>query len=169
MTPFMVAVAETCRGAGEVAPPRTVRSRPRSVGAGTERQVAARSLAEQLVCEANAVLSELPGPSGIRERIELRDEPGEGALEFVLRVRGREARVRTTYADGVTRGWLRWITPDQNAPGDTAPHVPDTHADADAESSGEPAVELAEPEDVEALILRLLAGPVPAGRIGATP
>ncbi len=162
MTPFMVAVAETCQGAGEVAPPRTVRSRPRSVGSGTERQVAARSLAEQLVCEANAVLAELTGPfgpSGARELIELRDEPGEGALEFVLRVRGREARVRTAYADGVTRGRLHWSMPDPDSPG-TEPS-PESHA--------EPAVELAEPEDVEDLILRLLAGPAPAGRIGATP
>jgi hypothetical protein len=136
MTPFMVAVAATCQGAEDAVPPRTVRSRPRSVGAGTERQVAARSLAEQLVCEANAVLA------GTGEHIELRDETGPGAMEFVLRARGREARVRTDYADGVTRGRLRWLAP----------------ADPRTESSAEePAVELAEPEDVENLILRLLA------------
>lgn len=140
MTPFMVAVAETCQGAGEVTPPRTVRSRPRSVGSGTERQVAARSLAEQLVCEANAVLA------GTGEQIELRDEPGAGALEFTLRARGGEVRVRTTYADGVTRGRLRWI-------------APGTEPDRNPDHDPGPAVELAEPEDVEHLILRLLAGP----------
>jgi hypothetical protein len=48
-----------------------------------------RSVAEQLVCEANAVLR----PSG--EVISLDDECGPGALAFTVGYRGRSARVRT--------------------------------------------------------------------------
>ena len=128
MTPFMVAVAEAYQGK-PVEAPRTVQSRPRPTGVGTDRHVAVRSLAEQLVCETNAVLA------GSGELVELEDRPGVGELAFSMRVRGREARISTRYADGVTRGRLWW--PEAATP------------------RGE-ARELAGAEDVGNLILRLL-------------
>ncbi|ACY96120.1 MULTISPECIES: hypothetical protein [Thermomonospora] len=133
MTPFMVAVAQTCQAPDEAGRPRTVPSEPRSVSVGTERQVAVRSLAEQLVCEANAVLADFG------EHIVLEDDTGAGVLGFVLSIRDRRAQVRTTYADGVARARLHWSVP------------------GEAEQAG-PAIELAGPDDVADLILRLLAG-----------
>jgi hypothetical protein len=145
MTPFMVAVAQACQDPGPPGRPRTVPSEPRSVGVGTERQVAVRSLAEQLVCEANAVLSEFG------EHLRLEDDTGAGALGFVLSVRDRRAQVRTAYADGVTRARLSWSTP--AAAGPEEPLAEPTEGPTEG-----PTEELAEPEAVEDLILRLLAG-----------
>jgi hypothetical protein len=55
VTPFMQAVQDVLDGCAAVAPV-TERSRPGPVPAATDAQVKIRILAEQLVCEANAVL-----------------------------------------------------------------------------------------------------------------
>jgi hypothetical protein len=88
MTPFMHSVQDLLDGkpAPGVA---TVRSEPGPVPAATDAQVIVRSLAEQLVSEANAVLR----PSG--DLIRLDDEVGPGGLTFTLGYRERNARVQT--------------------------------------------------------------------------
>jgi hypothetical protein len=88
MTPFMHSVQDLLDGkpAPGVA---TVRSEPGPVPAATDAQVIVRSLAEQLVSEANAVLRS----SG--DLIRLDDEVGPGGLTFTLGYRERNARVQT--------------------------------------------------------------------------
>ncbi len=89
MTPFMHDVQELLRG--QPAPPvATVPSAPGPVPAATDTQVIVRSLAEQLVSEANAVLR------GHGDVIRLDDEVGPGGLTFTLGYRDRSARVQTT-------------------------------------------------------------------------
>src|SRR5215467_10938597 len=88
MTPFMHSVQDLLDG---MPAPRveTVRSRPGPVPAAADTQVIIRSLAEQLVSEANAVLR----PRG--ELIRLDDEVGPGGLTFTLGFRERSARLQT--------------------------------------------------------------------------
>jgi hypothetical protein len=88
MTPFMHSVQDLLDGkpAPRVA---TVRSAPGPVPAATDTQVIVRSLAEQLVSEANAVLREHG------DLIRLDDEVGPGGLTFTLGYRERNARVQT--------------------------------------------------------------------------
>lgn len=99
MTPFMLRVAELLESDpdsdpdGAVPTPETVPSRVTRVNAGTDRQVALRSLAEQLMCEANAVL----GDDG--DQMSLSDELLDGRLGFALAYRGRTARVVTRIED----------------------------------------------------------------------
>jgi len=100
VTPFMTDVAAVLDGA----PPPAVGTEPSELGSvavGTHRQVAVRSLAEQLVAEANAVLGDAvtagrPGAGG--PTIELLDDTGAGTLAFTLRYGPRTARVQTTVA-----------------------------------------------------------------------
>ncbi|WP_020663804.1 hypothetical protein [Amycolatopsis benzoatilytica] len=88
MTPFMLSVQELLDG--EATPePATEPAYPEKVAAATDTQVVVRSLAEQLVSEANAVL----GPH--REPLTLVDETGPGALAFTLGRADRTARVQT--------------------------------------------------------------------------
>jgi hypothetical protein len=88
VTPFMVAVQDALDG--YTAPePATERSWPMPVPVATDAYVMLRSVAEQLISEANAVLSKTG------HRIGLDDEYGPGALAFTLSYRGRSARVRT--------------------------------------------------------------------------
>ena len=103
MTPFMVRVADVVEGSGDGGRPQVRESRPRSIVDGADEQVMTRSLAEQLVSEANAVLTDL-GPV-----IELRDELVEGQLSFVMRYRGLLARVSTSFADGCSIGHLQGV------------------------------------------------------------
>lgn len=106
MTPFMLRVAEIVGAPDddhlpEVAPmPMTRISQRIATSTGADRQVAIRSLAEQLVCEANAVLG--PGT----EHLDLVDETLPSELAFNVRYRGRAARVSTTFEDGVAYGRL---------------------------------------------------------------
>jgi len=88
VTPFMAAVAEILDGEPP-ALPETTPSEPCTVAEAANAQVAIRSLAEQLVSEANVVLH----ANG--SAIELTDEVGPGALTFTLAYRDRAARVRT--------------------------------------------------------------------------
>ena len=88
MTSFMAAVAEIL-DREPPAPPETTSSEACALAAAANAQVVIRSLAEQLVSEANVVLHE----NG--SAIELTDEVGPGALTFTLAYRDRAARVRT--------------------------------------------------------------------------
>lgn len=110
MTPFMLRVAELV-GADEadiddvtldaLAPmPLTRISRRIATSTGADRQVAIRSLAEQLVCEANAVLASSD------DHLSLVDETLPDELAFTVGYRGRGARVSTTFADGTAYGRL---------------------------------------------------------------
>jgi hypothetical protein len=95
MTPFMLAVRALLDGSArpaEAAWPELADSEAGPVAAGADRQVIVRSLAEQLVSEANAILREHG------EVITLTDECGPGALRFTLGYRDREATVWTELA-----------------------------------------------------------------------
>ncbi|MEW2505528.1 hypothetical protein ACQPXB_44455 [Amycolatopsis sp. CA-161197] len=88
MTPFMLAVQSLLDG--EEAPvPATEPAAPRSVAVATDEQVIIRSLAEQLVCEANAILRE-HGPV-----FSLVDDSADGELAFTVGFSDRSARIRT--------------------------------------------------------------------------
>jgi hypothetical protein len=84
----MQAVQDVLDGCA-VAGPATVRSRPGPVPAAADAQVKLRVLAEQLVCEANAVLRDTG------DAVALDDECGPGALAFTLRFLDRSAAVGT--------------------------------------------------------------------------
>lgn len=103
MTPFMLRVAELVGASAdpEVVPvPMTRISHRIATGTGADRQVAIRSLAEQLVCEANAVLPYAD------DHLTLSDETLPDELAFSIGYRGRAARVSTTFADGTAYGRL---------------------------------------------------------------
>lgn len=103
MTPFMLRVAELAGTQVEPddAPmPATRISERIATGTGADRQVAIRSLAEQLVCEANAVLAHGD------DHLSLVDETLPSELAFSVGYRGLAARVSTTFADGVAFGRL---------------------------------------------------------------
>ncbi len=108
MTPFMMRVAELVEAdeddlanLDELAPmPMTRISQRIATGTGADRQVAIRSLAEQLVCEANAVLARAD------EHLTLTDETLPSELAFTVGYQGRGARVSTTFEDGTAFGRL---------------------------------------------------------------
>ncbi|HJP72757.1 MAG TPA: hypothetical protein VJ914_00730 [Pseudonocardiaceae bacterium] len=88
MTPFMHSVAALLDG--ESAPVAlTEDSAPVPVPVATDTQVIVRSLAEQLVSEANAILREHG------DVISLIDTVGPGELAFTLGYRDRAVRVQT--------------------------------------------------------------------------
>lgn len=92
MTPFMVRVSELLGPGDEVDRPEVRRSERRPIPLGADHHVEYRSLAEQLVCEANAVLA------ATGERIWLADDLKEGELSFCISYRDRLARVSTSIA-----------------------------------------------------------------------
>lgn len=103
MTPFMVRVAEAVgvdAEPEEMPVPATRAVVPTDVGEGTDRQIAIRSLAEQLVCEANAVLEHED------DHLTLVDEVGGSELAFSVGFRGRAARVSTRYLGGTAYGQI---------------------------------------------------------------
>ena len=108
MTPFMLRVAEIVGTPqdqlpelDELAPmPETRISRRIATGTGADRQVAIRSLAEQLVSEANAILGQAD------DRLQLVDETLPHELAFSVTHAGRAARVSTTFEDGTAYGRL---------------------------------------------------------------
>jgi hypothetical protein len=79
--------------------PATRLSRRIATSTGADRHVAIRSLAEQLVCEANAVLT-------TGDDLTLSDEALPSELAFTIGYRGRGARVSTTFAEGTAYGRL---------------------------------------------------------------
>lgn len=131
MTPFMrrvVALFDEDRETPVNAPAtRPSTFKPASVGA--DDQVAVRSLAEQLVCEANAVLT---GDASIS----LTDDVVDGRLGFTLAYRTRSARVETRFLEGRS---LARLSGSENAPEDPR--------------------EIDSAEEVESVILLLLGDP----------
>ena len=111
MTPFMLQVAELV-GARDadvepVAPmPMTRISQRIATGTGADRHVAIRSLAEQLLCEANAILATAEGAGSDDEHLSLFDETLPSELAFNVGYRGRAARVSTTFENGMAYGRL---------------------------------------------------------------
>ena len=103
MTAFMQRIA-TIVGSDtvpEVIPMPTTRISERiATSTGADRQVAIRSLAEQLVSEANAVLDQSD------DRLALIDETLPSELAFKVVYRSRAARVSTTFAEGTAYGLL---------------------------------------------------------------
>jgi hypothetical protein len=99
MTPFMFRIAELVGGPAEDPEPSTRPSVPQPVGEGADRYVAVRSLAEQLVCEANAVL---PADAVLT----LDDEVADGRLDFTIACGSHSARVSTTFGGGASVGQL---------------------------------------------------------------
>lgn len=103
MTPFMLRVAQAIDEPidhEDVPELDLVPAASRDVGTGTERQIAIRSLAEQLVCEANAVMAEEA------EQLTLVDAVGPEGLSFDIACGGHAVRVITTYADHRAYGRL---------------------------------------------------------------
>lgn len=112
MTPFMTRVAELVGTAPGVTEPPAYRTRSSggiAANIGADRHIAVRTLAEQLLCEANAVLI------GYDDRLTLSDEIGGDELAFTIRHRDRVVRVSTRFADGIAFGQLT---------GDTVPAGP---------------------------------------------
>jgi hypothetical protein len=99
MTPFMLAVQALLEG-DQPPEPATKPSRPRPVAKATDTHVMIRSLAEQLVSEANAVLR------GRGVGISLVDDTGPGELSFTLRHGDTAARVRTMVSGHTALGQL---------------------------------------------------------------
>jgi hypothetical protein len=129
MTPFMVRVTEV-HGGTYSGPPGVRRSEPRPIVIGADDQVMTRALAEQLVSEANAVLS------ADGHVIDLQDELTAGQLSFVMRYKSRHAQVTTIFGHRTSVGRLRGVG---------------------AESLTDVALNC--PEEVERLILLLIADP----------
>lgn len=95
----MVRVAELVGSTGTPPAPSTRPSRPQATGAGADRHVAVRSLAEQLVCEANAILQE-------GQRLTLTDEVVDGRLDFTVTYGDSSARVSTAFSGGRSQAQL---------------------------------------------------------------
>lgn len=99
MTPFMIRVAELIGAEIDEQPePLTYRTRLVTgvpVNVGTDRHMAIRALAEQLLCEVNAVLRGSDDQSG------LFDEAGNGELAFSVTYRNRAVRISTRFEDGI--------------------------------------------------------------------
>jgi hypothetical protein len=97
VTAFMRRVAELVDAETDELPEplayRTRTSRGTAVNEGADRHVAVRSLAEQLLCEANAVLADSD------DHLTLTDELGVDELAFSVHFRGRALRVSTRFAD----------------------------------------------------------------------
>lgn len=104
MTPFMIRVAELI-GAEVDEQPEPLKYETRlstgvPVNVGADRHVAIRALAEQLLCEANAVLDSSD------DHLSLFDEVADGELAFNVTYRSRVMRTSTTFKDGVAYGRL---------------------------------------------------------------
>ncbi|MBM7367849.1 hypothetical protein [Gordonia hydrophobica] len=91
MTPFMHQVQDLLDG-GAISAPQTLPSEEVAVAHAADTQVIIRSLAEQLVSEANAVLAGNDDAVGV---LGLTDETGVGALAFTLDYADRTARIET--------------------------------------------------------------------------
>lgn len=110
MTPFMLQVQALLDGE-PTSDPATEPSRAESVAEATDTQVLIRSLAEQLVSEANAVLAG-HAEAGNRH-LTLVDEAGPGALAFTLGYGARSARVQTVVSGHA--GTAQLVIPDAPA------------------------------------------------------
>jgi hypothetical protein len=103
MTAFMQRIATIVGSDSDperIPMPATRISERIATSTGADRQVAIRSLAEQLVSEANAVLDQSD------DRLALIDETLPHELAFEVVYRGRAARVSTTFVNGTAYGLL---------------------------------------------------------------
>ncbi len=135
MTPFMSAVAAVVDAETEAIAPATVEALPKPLGKGADYQIAVRSLAEQLVSEANAVLA------ARGEHIVLTDLAVDGRLCFTLGYRDRRAELSMAFDGKHAQGRLVC---------DGAAALPGECTDTRRE--------LADPRAVADLILALLSG-----------
>jgi hypothetical protein len=129
MTTFMARVADAVGGDVSVDRPSLRTSVAKTVPVGADEQMVLRSIAEQLVSEANAVL-----PDGA-PRIELTDRLVADQLGFTMSCGPRTVVVKTRFDGGVAVGELQGFG---------------------ATCGG--SVELAGPDELERLILLLLTG-----------
>jgi len=154
MTTFMLQVAEVLAGeppldaSGTAIVPALRPSRPKSIPQAADDQVALRSLAEQLVSEANAVLH-----GG--ELIELEDQLRAGELGFQMRYGSRASSIRTRFGAGAGFSELSGVG------GADARRLAD-FAVSTSETLSAGAVELADPDQLGPLILLLIAPATPA-------
>ncbi|MFN8079979.1 MAG: hypothetical protein U0Q19_10470 [Kineosporiaceae bacterium] len=104
MTPFMMRIAELIGAeTDEVEEPlayRTKLSSPVTASVGADKHVAIRALAEQLLCEANAVLADADDHMG------LYDEAADAELAFSVTYRQRAVRFSTRFIDGKAHAQL---------------------------------------------------------------
>ncbi|NNG18940.1 hypothetical protein HJ590_05010 [Naumannella sp. ID2617S] len=103
MTFFMNRLAQVLSGeeSTEEVPTPTLRpSRPGAVNEGVDKQIALRALAEQLVCEANAVIDD---PAA---HLTLHDEVGGNELSFTIRCGVHAARVTTVIDSAGAHGQI---------------------------------------------------------------
>lgn len=126
----MLLVQDLLDGQGAILP-ETETSAPVTVAGAAHAQVMVRSLAEQLVSEANALLRDRG------EVLELVDDSGPGELAFRLSYDDRTARVRTVLSGRSALAML------------SGPGLPD----------GQPC-RLTNEQEVAALLLTLIAPPV---------
>jgi hypothetical protein len=98
VTPFMIRIAELIGAetdsVDEPLQYRTRSSSPVLASVGADKHVAIRALAEQLVCEANAVLAEA------EDHLGLFDEATDAELAFSVTYRQRAVRFSTRFTDG---------------------------------------------------------------------
>jgi hypothetical protein len=132
MTPFMVRVTQTLDGTAGAGRPAVKTSIAKPVPEGADDQIALRSMAEQLVSEANVVLAEQ------QHRIDLTDQLVDGQLGFSMRYGPRNVIVKTRFDGGAALAELQGVG---------------------ARCASR--VELAGPDQLESLIL-LLVSPEPA-------
>ena len=104
MTPFMLRVGEALDLPFDIDLPDIQASRQQPAALGADEHVECRSLAEQLVCEANVVLT-----ANDRERIELTDDVSAGQLAFSMSYGQRQARIVTNIGHDVAVGHLYGI------------------------------------------------------------
>ncbi len=104
MTPFMLRVSDVLDLPADVELPDIQASRRLPAAIGADEHVECRSLAEQLVCEANVVLT-----ANDRERIDLTDEVKAGQLSFAMSYGQRQARIVTNIGHDVAVGHLYGI------------------------------------------------------------
>ena len=104
MTPFMLRVSDVLDLPTDVDLPDIQASRRLPAALGANEHVECRSLAEQLVCEANVVLT-----ANDRERIELTDDIRLGQLSFSMAYADRQARIVTNIGHEVAVGHLYGI------------------------------------------------------------
>lgn len=105
MTPFMIRIAELIGAEIDEQQPEPLKYRTRlstgvPINVGADRHVAIRALAEQLLCEANAMLEDSDDQLG------LFDEVADGELAFNVTYRNHAVRISTTFADGIAYGRL---------------------------------------------------------------
>lgn len=101
VTPFMLKVSEVLDLPTDIDLPDIQASVPRPAAIGAEGHVECRSLAEQLVSEANVVLA-----AAGRERVSLVDEAGPRELAFTISFEDRQARVVTNFGKAASVGHL---------------------------------------------------------------